>query len=184
MKIVRLRRAELPVESAALARFLIGKVLVHGDRAGRIVETEAYLPGDAACHAFRGRTARNDTLFLEHGRAYVYFCYGMHEMMNVSAEKEGVGAGVLLRALEPLYGFEPGAATGPGRLTRAMKIDRTLDGLDLVGRGSPIWLGRIAQAPGKIGVSTRIGITRDAHRPLRFFERGNPYLSGPKSLNL
>lgn len=182
-RITRLKRSELPVESAALARFLIGKVLVHGERAGRIVETEAYLPGDAACHAFRGRTARNDTLFLEHGRAYVYFCYGMHEMMNVSAEEEGVGAGVLLRALQPLYGFPPGAATGPGRLTRAMKIGRALDGLDLVGPKSPIWLGRIDLPAGKIGVSTRIGITKDAHRPLRFYERANPYLSGPKSLN-
>lgn len=188
MRLARLRRCGLPAGSAALARFLVGKALVRelpsGRRlAGRIVETEAYLPDDAACHAFGGRTERNASLFLEHGRAYVYFCYGVHWMMNVSSEKEGVGAGVLLRALEPLEGFEGKSAVGPGRLARTLKIDRRLDGVDLCGPG-PLWLGELrdAKAP-RVSVSTRIGIVKDAHRPLRFFEAGSLYLSGPRALS-
>lgn len=187
MRIARLRRAELPADSAELARFLIGKALVRdlpGRRlAGRIVETEAYLPDDAACHAFRGRSARNESLFLEHGRAYVYFCYGVHYMMNVSAEEEGVGAGVLLRALEPLEGFAGREAVGPGRLARALRIGPLLDGIDLCATG-PLWLGRLERPTGRVGVSTRIGITKDAHRPLRFFERGSAFLSGPRNLSI
>lgn len=188
MRLARLRRRDLPAPSAALARFLIGKVLVRelpsGRRlAGRIVETEAYLPDDAACHAFGGKTARNASLFLEHGRAYVYFCYGVHWMMNVSSEKEGVGGGVLLRALEPLEGFEGKAAVGPGRLAKTLRIDRRLDGHDLCGPG-PLWLaGLRGAARPRVSVSTRIGIVKDAHRALRFFEAGSPYLSGPRALN-
>src|SRR5437899_1061048 len=106
----RLRRAELPVDTIELARFLIGKSLVHeiaGRRtSGRIVETEAYPVGDAAGHAFRGLTPGNRSLFLERGHAYVYFTYGSAFMMNVSSEKAGVGAGVLIRALEPLEGID------------------------------------------------------------------------------
>jgi DNA-3-methyladenine glycosylase len=188
MALARLRRAALPVRSAALARFLVGKALVRelpsGRRlAGRIVETEAYLPGDAACHAFNGRTARNASLFLEHGRAYVYFCYGVHWMMNVSSEEEGVGGGVLLRALEPVEGFEGKAAVGPGRLAKTMRIDRRLDGHDLCGPG-PLWLADAGRGPADcVAVSRRIGIVKDAHRPLRFFEAGSPFLSGPRALN-
>ena len=106
MTLRRLRRIELPVNTVALARFLIGRTLVRelpkASIIGRIVETEAYLPNDSACHAFNGLTQRNRALFLEHGHAYVYFIYGNHFMLNVSGDKEGVGAGVLLRALEPL----------------------------------------------------------------------------------
>lgn len=188
MRLARLRRCALPVRSAALARFLIGKVLVRelpsGRRLiGRIVETEAYLPDDAACHAFGGRTARNASLFLEHGRAYVYFCYGVHWMMNVSSEKEGVGGGVLIRALEPLEGFEGKAAVGPGRLAKTMRIDRRLDGIGLCEPG-PLWLAEMGRGPAaRVAVSRRIGIAKDAHRPLRFFEPASPYLSGPASLN-
>src|SRR5512146_2143313 len=98
MRLRRLRRNELPTASAALARFLIGKTLVRetaaGRIAGRIVETEAYLPHDAACHAFRGMTRRNRALFMERGHAYVYFIYGNHFMLNVCGEKAGVGGGV------------------------------------------------------------------------------------------
>src|SRR5579859_3367976 len=110
MRLRRLRRADLPVPSAALARFLIGKTLVRtvssGRMLGRIVETEAYLPHDAACHAFRGMTQRNRALFMERGHAYVYFIYGNHFMLNVTGEEAGIGGGVLLRALEPLQGMD------------------------------------------------------------------------------
>ena len=193
----RLRRAELPVDTRALARFLIGKTLVRelGDErmTGRIVETEAYVIGDAAGHAFRGQTPRNAALFLKRGHAYVYFIYGVHYMLNVSSETPGVGAGVLLRAIEPLEGIElmqrnRGAtllrelARGPGRLADALQIDPRLDGLDLCAAG-PLWLGAEMQPAGRIGKSMRIGLTLEAHRVLRFYERGNPFVSGPKRLN-
>src|SRR5579862_9854425 len=106
MKLRPLRRMELPVDTVELARYLIGKVVVHdtgdGRLSGRIVETEAYPIGDSAGHAFRGETRRNSSLFLGPGHAYVYFTYGSSFMLNVTSEAAGVGAGVLVRALEPL----------------------------------------------------------------------------------
>ncbi len=198
LRIRRLRRGELPVRAVQLARFLVGKTLVldspSGRFSGRIVETEAYLPGDAACHAFRGQTPRNRSLFLRHGHAYVYFTYGSSFMMNVSSEKAGVGSGVLIRAVEPLEGIarmqrRRGTANlfdltrGPGRLAQAMKIDRRYDGLDLCAPG-PLWLGAAVRPVGRIGRSTRIGINVETHRVLRFYERGNPFVSGPKFLSV
>src|SRR4029077_5441312 len=104
----RLKRAELPIDTASLARFLIGKTLVRdvpeGRTCGRIVEAEAYGPGDASGHAYVGETDRNRSLFLRRGHAYVYFIYSMHFCVNVSGERPGIGAGVLLRALEPIEG--------------------------------------------------------------------------------
>jgi DNA-3-methyladenine glycosylase len=197
-RIRRLRRFELPIETKELARYLIGKTLVHdlpGKRiSGRIVETEAYLPGDAAAHSFRGKTARNQSLFLERGHAYVYFIYGTWFAINVSGETEGVGAGVLLRALEPLEGIplmekrRPHAelhelARGPGCLATALDINRRYDGIDLCAKG-PIWLASPIKPTRAIGVSVRIGITKESHRLLRFFERGNPCVSGPKRLRV
>ena len=196
MRLRRLSRAELPVASAALARFLIGKTLVRtlpGDRMlGRIVETEAYLPHDAACHAFNGLTPRNHVLFMERGHVYVYFIYGNHFMLNVSGEKAGIGGGVLLRALEPLQGLDlmrkqrgrvpaRDLARGPGRLAQAFKVDMRLEGADLCAAG-PLWLGTPLEPVGRIGRSVRIGISKDAHRRLRFYERGNVCVSGPVAL--
>ena len=192
----RLSRSELPVDTVALARFLIGKVLVRevpeGRMTGRIVETEAYVLGDAASHAFRGQTPRNRVMFLERGHAYVYFIYGNSYMLNVSSEAHGVGAGVLFRAIEPLEGIElmerhrattrlQDLARGPGRLAQAMQIDRQLDGVDLCSKG-PLWLGAAEQSAAKIGKSARIGLTREADRLLRFYEKGNPFVSGPARL--
>jgi DNA-3-methyladenine glycosylase len=188
----RLRRAELPIDARTLARFLIGKMLVHetqeGRTSGRIVETEAYVVGDAAGHAFVGATARNRSLFLERGHAYVYFSYGVHWCFNVSAETPGIGAGVLVRALEPIEGIDlmrarrgidrvVDLARGPGRLAAALAIDRHLDGADLCG-GGPLWLGTPQRRVRRIGRSVRIGITKEAHRLLRFYERGNVFVSG------
>src|ERR1700728_3912270 len=106
----RLRRAELPVDTVELARYLVGKVVVHdtddGRLSGRIVETEAYPIGDSAGHAFRGETPHNRSLFLGLGHAHVYFTYGSSFMLNVTSEVRGVGGGVLLRALEPLEGID------------------------------------------------------------------------------
>jgi len=191
-----LSRAELPVDTVSLARCLIGKILVRGMAegiaSGRIVETEAYVVGDAAGHAYRGMTPRNRSLFLERGHAYVYLAYGSAYMLNISSEMSGIGAGVLIRALEPRDGIPimqrnrnitrlRDLARGPGRLTAALRIDRRLDGLDLCREG-PLWLGRSDREPGEIGQSTRIGITRDVHRLLRFYLRGSPFVSGPRLL--
>jgi DNA-3-methyladenine glycosylase len=191
-----LARPELPIDTESLARTLIGKVLVRelpeGVASGRIVETEAYVVGDAAGHAYRGMTPRNRSLFLERGRAYVYLAYGVSYMLNVSSEAPGIGAGVLIRALEPLEGLPVmrrnrgverlrDLTRGPGRLAAALRIDRSLDGLDLCRQG-PLWLGRDGHEPGEIGQSVRIGISRDADRVLRFYLRGSPFVSGPRSL--
>ncbi len=192
-----LARSELPSDTVSLARYLIGTVLVRelpeGVASGRIVETEAYVVGDAAGHAYRRMTRRNHSLFLEHGHAYVYLAYGRSYMLNVSSEVPGVGAGVLIRALEPLEGIPimrlnrgierlRDLARGPGRLAAALRVDGLLDGLDLCREG-PLWLGHGDHERGEIGQSMRIGISRDTDRLLRFYLRGSPFVSGPRSLN-
>lgn len=192
-----LPRAHLPYDTVALARFLLGKVLVrelNGARAtGRIVETEAYLENDPACHAYRGMTPRNRSLFLEAGHAYVYLCYGTSYLLNVSSEVHGTGAGVLLRALEPLTGLEHmqharrgrrllDLARGPGRLTSALQVDLRYDGIDLFSQG-PLWIGSDGATVDSIGMSPRIGITKGADARLRYFVAGSGYLSGSRRLN-
>jgi DNA-3-methyladenine glycosylase len=194
----RLARADLPIDTVSLARYLIGKILVRelpeGVVSGRIVETEAYVVGDAAGHAYRGMTQRNRSLFLERGHAYVYLAYGSSYMLNVSSEMPGIGAGVLIRAIEPLEGIPimranrgierlRDLARGPGRLAAALRIDHRLGGLDLCRKG-PLWLGRDGHEPGEIGQSVRIGIARDADRLLRFYLCASPFVSGPRSLNV
>jgi DNA-3-methyladenine glycosylase len=192
----RLRRRELPASTIELARFLVGKTIVRQigrtRLAGRIVETEAYVTGDAACHAFRGRTPRNGSLFLKPGHAYVYFIYGSSFMLNVSSGVAGVGEGVLLRAAEPLEGLAvlqrnrgtdrvTDIARGPGRLAEAFEIDRSLDGVDLCAPG-PLWLATSVREPRQVGESVRIGINVEADRVLRFYERGSPFVSGTRKL--
>ena len=192
-----LARAKLPVDTARLARFLIGKMLVRelpeGVAGGRIVETEAYSIGDPAGHAYRGMTPGNRSLFLERGHAHVYLSYGTSWMMNVSSEKVGVGAGILIRAIEPTIGIAimkrnrstqqvRDLARGPGRLCAALEIDRRFDGIDLCQEG-PLWLGSDGRAAGEIGQSKRIGITQAADSLLRFYVRGNRFVSGTQALN-
>jgi DNA-3-methyladenine glycosylase len=187
-----LRRADLPVGTMELAQYLIGKTLVHNlptaRLSGVIVETEGYPPGDAAGHAFRGKTRGNQSLFLGRGYCYVYFTYGSSFMVNVTSEEPGVGAGVLLRALEPLEGIEimqrfrkttrtRDIARGPGRLAQAMQIDKRYDGVDLCA-GEALWLGTAARRIGPICSSTRIRLTREVHRKRRFFESGTPMSAG------
>src|ERR1700685_2653928 len=171
-----LSRDDLPVDTVEMARPLVGKTLPHdrpeGRTSGRIVETEAYPVGDPAAHAFIGPTRRNRSLFRERGHCYVYLGYGVSWLANVSSETDGVGAGVLLRALEPLEGVElmrqrrgrerlVDLASGPGKLCMAMDIHRGQDGLDLCG-DSALWLGEAIRPVGEIGVSIRIGITKAA----------------------
>lgn len=192
----RLRRDELPTDTTALARFLIGKIVVRefrkGRLSGRIVEAEAYPPGDPAGHHFRGPTPRIRSMYLAPGHAYIFFNYGAHFMLNVVSESKGTAAAILIRALEPLEGIEQmerrrnthrfvDLTRGPGRLAAAFQIDRRHDGLDLCASGE-LWLGDSDLPRRSIGTSVRIGITRAAERPLRFFERGSPFVSGPKRL--
>lgn len=194
----RVARSELPVDTAALARFLIGKIVVRetpeGLVSGVVVETEAYVIGDAAGHAYHGVTPRTRSLFLEPGRAYIYLSYGRSYMLNVSSEPAGIGAGVLIRALEPWEGVAimqrnrrterlRDLTRGPGRLAQALDIGPWADGLDLCQAG-PLWLAHGDGDPGDIGQGARIGLSREAERPLRFYVRGNRFVSGPRSLNV
>jgi DNA-3-methyladenine glycosylase len=196
-RFLTLARSDLPLDTVLLARHLIGKLLIReipeGALSGRIVETEAYPIGDAAGHAYLGMTRRNGTLFLCRGHAYVYLAYGTSYLLNVSSETVGVGAGVLVRALEPLIGIPSmqrnrssqrlrDLMRGPGRLTAALGIDRRLDGIDLCRMG-PLRLAREDQITPDIGVSPRIGLSRETDQLLRFYVRGNPFVSGPKRLN-
>jgi DNA-3-methyladenine glycosylase len=187
----------LPIETEALARALVGRILVRKTRAGvtagRIVETEAYLPGDPACHAYTGKSARNATLFGPPHRAYVYQIYGTSFCFNLSSECDGEGAGVLVRALEPIQGVDlmrerratsavRDLCRGPGRLCRALAIDRSLDGVDLYAHPE-LWLCDNGSEPARIGRSRRIGVTKAARRRLRFYALGSRYVSGPLSLS-
>jgi DNA-3-methyladenine glycosylase len=192
-----LTRSELPLDTVLLARYLLGKLLLRkthqGVMSGRIVEIEAYPIGDAAGHAYGGMTPRNRSLFLSRGHAYIYLAYGTSYMLNVSSEAVGVGAGILIRALEPLNGIAlmqrnrgihnlRDLTRGPGRLAAALDIDRRLDGIDLCKKGS-LWLARDDHTAPEIGGSPRIGLSRETDRRLRFYVRGNPFVSGPRKLN-
>jgi DNA-3-methyladenine glycosylase len=192
-----LERKDVPRDTVALARFLLGKIVVRrfdaGTAMGRIVETEAYLVGDPACHAFRGMTPRNRSLFLDVGHAYVYLCYGTSYLLNVASERAGTGAGVLLRALEPVSGVEHlrrarsgirarDLMRGPGRLAAALGIDLAHDGIDLFCRGK-LWIGSDGAEVGSIGESVRIGLTKAADARLRYFVAGSRFLSGARKLN-
>jgi DNA-3-methyladenine glycosylase len=176
-----------------VSRALLGKVLVHGQTAGMIVETEAYLGGDdLASHSARGMTDRTRVIFGPPGHAYVYFIYGMYECLNLVAEPEGKPGCVLIRALEPLSGIDvmrrrrPAArkpedlASGPAKLTLAMGITRAQNGADVT-RGSLVVREPAEPRAIDIHVTPRIGITKCADLPLRFVIRGNRFVSGKKS---
>lgn len=164
-------------ETTLVARALLGQLLVHGERVGRIVETEAYLgPHDLACHSSKGRTARTEVMFGPPGRAYVYLIYGMHLCFNVVT---GGGAAVLVRALEPVEGLE-GRTDGPGRLTKALGLSlRAHNGLPL--DAPPFFLARGEDvAPRHIAATARIGVDYAgswARRKLRFFDKRSDFVS-------
>jgi DNA-3-methyladenine glycosylase len=185
----RLKRTDLPIATVALARFLIGQRLVHATRqgriAGRIVETEAYPPGDPTGYARHGLTTSNAPLFGKRGTAYVRMVYGTCLTLDLAAEAEGTGAAVLIRALEPEIGIDlmcahrPASrlrdlARGPGRICAALDIGRDLSGIDLTA-SRVLWLEK-GSTPGVV-VSTRIGLSRDQDLPLRFLERDSPFVS-------
>jgi DNA-3-methyladenine glycosylase len=152
----------------------------------RIVETEAYLPlVDPSCHAYRGPTKRNASAFGRRGTSYVYFIYGNHFCLNVATEPPGIGAAVLIRAAEPVSGIElmrdrrpqiedARLASGPGNLCRALAIDRSLDGIDLVNGQIQIVIGK---APKRLFEGPRIGLAVAQDWPLRFFDADSPSVS-------
>lgn len=189
----RLTRADLEGPTPDVARRLLGMRLVHdgpeGRCSGRIVETEAYLAeGDAACHAHGGRTARNASMFLAPGHAYVYLIYGVHLCFNVVTGPRGVGEAVLVRALEPLEGLERmrarrgGVSTvelcnGPGKLVQALGIGRDADGASLMHGKSRLLAPTRGWSGGPIEVGPRVGITRSRDLALRCYCLGSPFVS-------
>ena len=202
----RLTREFFSRDAVTVARDLLGKLLIRREgkrlRAGRIVEDEAYLGAlDPAAHAYNGRTPRNAVLFGPPGHAYVYFIYGNHYCTNVSCMPEGDAEGVLLRALEPVFGLEamgearalhlPSAprvsqlrliASGPGRMSEALGITRERDnGKDLTASRSDLWLADDGYRAKRIVSTPRIGIKKAIEEPLRFLIAGNPFVSGPRA---
>jgi DNA-3-methyladenine glycosylase len=172
---------------------LLGRVLVRrlrdGTRlAGRIVEAEAYEPGDPASHGFRGPTPFNATMFGPPGRLYVYFTYGHHWMMNAITRPEGEPSAVLLRAIEPLEGVAAmrghrgrtdlrDLCSGPGKLTQALAVDRTHDGEDLV-RGNVVWVEAGDPVPAdRIAAGGRVGVSVGVEPAWRFVVAGDPFVS-------
>ncbi len=177
-------------DTVTVARELLGNIIVHytpaGPIAGRIVETEAYIQGDPACHAWRGMTPRNQVMFGPPGHAYVYFIYGMYYCFNTVTAQPGVGEAVLIRALEPLTGLPVMRAnrgrqkavdlcSGPAKLVQALGITRLHNGVDLTGR--PLVLLKGAAPKENIITTTRIGITEVEKLPLRFYLEGSGYVS-------
>jgi len=171
-----------------VARDLVGCTISHDGCAGVIVETEAYHQSEPACHAFVGLTPRTRTLFGPPGIAYIYRSYGIHALLNAVAEPEGVGAAVLIRALEPVQGIERMVqrrgihrlgqlCSGPGKLTQALGISLEHNGSDL-GRGPVVISARGPARRGlQIAVSRRIGITKASELPWRFCAAGTRYAS-------
>lgn len=187
--IAQLRAQRLPLsffrrDTRTVARALLGTALVHGDVAGMIVETEAYLgPEDLASHARFGPTSRTSVMFGPGGVTYVYLCYGVHEMFNIVTGVDGTPGAVLVRALAPLVGLrdEPGIARGPGKLTRALGLDRTHDRRAL--DDDTLFIARWKRiAPRDVAVGPRVGVDyagRWAKEPLRFTIARHPSVSRP-----
>lgn len=176
----------------SLAQRLLGTVLVHdsleGRTAGVIVETEAYLTDDPACHAYRRKTLRNAAMFGPAGSIYVYRIYGMHQCVNISGGKEGAGEAVLIRALQPLNGQElmsqrrkqvifneKELCKGPARLVQAMGINMTMNHWMI--QGSPLYLEPGLNQSFDIVQTTRIGLTKGIDLPYRFYLANNPFIS-------
>ena len=182
----KLPRSFYDRDTITVARELLGKHLVHvvrgAERVGRIVEVEAYVgPHDLAAHSSKGLTERTKVMFGPPGHAYVYFIYGMYHCMNVVTEREGHGAAVLLRAMEPVKNIE-GRTCGPGLLCRAMHIDRRLNAHDLLSEDFFVAAPPRSTAPFTIVKTRRVGVDYARHwakRHLRFYIKGNPFVSRP-----
>jgi DNA-3-methyladenine glycosylase len=193
-----LRRDFFNPSAERVAPALLGKWLVRntpaGPCGGPIVETEGYIQGDPACHAFCGPTARNRVMWGRPGVAYVYYIYGNHYCVNAVCCPEGTAEAVLIRAAEAALGVDwmlqnrpvthPQALTsGPGKLCSALRITRELDGADLCDATSPLYIAenpeprKFLRSAGPVVRTRRIGITKAADLPLRFYLRDSPYIS-------
>jgi DNA-3-methyladenine glycosylase len=196
--LVPLSRSFYEPSAAAVAPRLLGHVLMRntpgGVAAALIVETEAYVMNDPACHGFSGETPRNRSMYGPPGHAYVYFIYGSYWCVNAVCRPQGCAEAVLIRAVEPASGLEsmrvhrPGKSdveltNGPGKLCKALGINKDLDGADLCDRQSGLWIARhpahkkflLSHRP--MITTTRIGITKAAELPLRFYLRGSAWIS-------
>jgi DNA-3-methyladenine glycosylase len=176
-----LERDVLARDALVVAPELLGKILVSGECAGRIVEVEAYRSDEPAAHSFRGPTPRTQVMFGPAGHLYVYFSYGMHHCANVVTGAEGDGQAVLLRALTPLRGLDVMAtrrhgrtahlADGPGKLCQALALDRSHTGIDLCAGGEIRIVDDGTPPPSVILTTPRIGITKAVDLPWRFVAR-------------
>ncbi len=173
-----------------VARDLVGCVVRHGECAGVIVEVEAYHECEPACHAFVGVTPRTSIIFGEPGRAYVYRSYGIHALLNAVCEHEGIGAAVLIRALEPIEGIElmrrrrrtervQSLCSGPGKLTQALDIELRDNGTSLVQGPITISSRPAGWRDVEVAVDRRIGITKAVDLPWRFSAAGSRFVSRP-----
>ena len=170
-----------------VARELLGKTLVTGEDRFTIVETEAYTVEDPACHAFRGKSRANASMFGPPGRAYIHINYGVHHCLNVVCQPEGIPEAVLIRALSPLRHDDSGddlprlrgLYAGPGRLARELHVRKeTHDGIDLLNPASPLLLASGDEVPDSaVTITTRIGITKAADYPWRFYVTGSKMVS-------
>lgn len=189
----RLGRAFYERPVLEVARDLVGCIVEHDGAAGMIVETEAYHHSEQACHAFVGLTPRTRTLYGLAGNAYVYRSYGIHALLNAVCEPEGVGAAVLIRALQPLRGIEQmrrrrgieselELCSGPGKLTQALGVELRHNGTSLLDGPIAIRAPLIAvgAAEASVVIAPRIGITKAAELPWRFCLAGSPYVSRPR----
>jgi len=187
-----LRREFYRRDPRLVAPALLGKVLVAGARSGRIVEVEAYCGDlDPAAHSYRNRSARNEVMFGPAGHLYVYFTYGMHWCANAVCGEIDEGVAVLLRALAPLTGLDAMRRTrggvddrdlcrGPARLCQALGLDRGHDGADLVTGGGGVWIGDDGvRSPADPVVTTRVGLSRNADAPWRWYVSGSRFVSRP-----
>ena len=184
-------------DTVKVAREILGSILIRKVNGktltGRIVEAEAYLHNDPACHAFRGMTERTKVMFGEAGHSYIYFTYGMHHCFNVVTNHVGKGEAVLIRALEPLEGLETmylnrgekarkdtNLLSGPGKICQAMQLTKTESGIDLL-ESDMLYIEKRPLLKGEvIAVSTRVGLTTAVEQPWRFFIKDNPYVSKGK----
>jgi DNA-3-methyladenine glycosylase len=187
---VRLERGFYARSVHDVARDLVGCTVRHAGAAGRIVETESYHMDEPACHAYAGVTSRSRTLFGPPGHAYVYFSYGVHSLLNAVCEEEGVGAAVLIRALEPVEGLElmrtrralerlEDLCSGPGKLTQALGIGLALNGSSLLDGPIEVLAREAGARAPRIVLGERIGITKAADLPWRFCDADSRHVSRP-----
>lgn len=160
-------------DAITVAKELLGKKICCNDREAIIIETEAYTISDPGSHAYKKKTKRNSVMYDEGGVLYIYLCYGMHELMNIVTDKEGMPSAVLIRAVEPVKGIK-GKTNGPGLVTKALGITREHNGMSLTSK--ELWIEKGIK-PEEIIQTTRIGLSQGGGLPYRFYIKDNPLVS-------